>query len=140
MTERLRDERIQRFLATKEVVVLATVQADGSPLAMPVWFLHSPDALTMISQAATQKVRNLRRDPRVCVVVEAGGLSAVRGVIIQGRAEFLPESEERRMLAGAFLKKYQPELRRLWGGDAMPPDRVMFRIVPERVRSWGLSA
>ncbi len=140
MTERLQDERIQRFLATKEVVVLATVQADGSPLAMPVWFLHSPQALTMISQAATQKVRNLRRDPRVCVVVEAGGLSTARGVIIQGRAEFLPESEERRMLAGAFLKKYQPELRRLWGGDAMPPDRVMFRIVPERVRSWGLSA
>ena len=140
MTERLRDERIQGFLATKEVVVLATVQADGSPLAMPVWFLHSPDALTMISEADTQKVRNLRRDPRVCVVAEAGDLAGLRGVIIQGRAEFLPESEERRRLAGAFLKKYQPELRRRWRGDAMPPDRVMFRIVPERVRSWGLSA
>jgi PPOX class probable F420-dependent enzyme len=139
MSERLIDERVQRFLATKEVVVLATVQADGSPLAMPVWFLHSPDALTMISQADTQKVRNLRRDPRVCVVAEAGGLSGIRGVIITGRAEFLSESEERRMLAGAFLKKYQPDLRRLWGGDAMPPDRVMFRIAPDRVRSWGLS-
>jgi len=140
MSERFTDERIQRFLATREVVVLATVQANGSPLAMPVWFLHSPDALTMISQADTQKVRNLRRDPRVCVVAEAGGLAGIRGVIIQGRAEFLAESEERRALAGVFLKKYQPDLRQLWGGDAMPPDRVMFRIVPERVRSWGLSA
>jgi len=138
MTERLRDERVQRFLATKEVVVLATVQANGSPLAMPVWFLHRPDALTMISQADTQKVRNLRRDPRVSVVAEAGGAGGLRGITIQGRAEFLPESEVRRALARAFLEKYHPDLGRLWGGDAMPPDRVMFRIVPDRVRSWGL--
>ena len=66
----LDDPKIERFLATKDVVVLATVQADGSPLAMPMWFLHDPAELTMISVAATQKVRNLRRDPRVCVVAE----------------------------------------------------------------------
>jgi hypothetical protein len=26
----------------------------------------------------------------------------------------------------------------LWGGRAMPANRVMFRVVPLRVRSWGL--
>ena len=140
MAERLGDEGIQRFLATKDVVVLATVQANGSPLAMPVWFLHGVDSLTMISEANTQKVRNLRRDPRVCVVAEAGGPGGLRSVTIQGRAEFLPESDERRALARAFLKKYHPELGRRWGGDVLPPDRVMFRIVPDRIRSWGLSA
>ena len=67
----LDDARIQTFLATKDVVVLATVQADGSPLAMAMWFLHDPAALIMISVAETQKVRNLRRDPRVSVVAEA---------------------------------------------------------------------
>ncbi len=30
-------------------------------------------------------------------------------------------------------------LERLWRGRVMPPDRVMFRTVPERVRSWGLA-
>ena len=38
---------------------------------MPMWFLHAPATLTMISVADTQKVRNLRRDPRVSVVAEA---------------------------------------------------------------------
>jgi len=61
----LDDTSVQGFLATKEVAVLATLQADGSPLAMPMWFLHAPATLTMISVAETQKVRNLRRDPRV---------------------------------------------------------------------------
>src|SRR5262245_51411987 len=49
MPEQLSDPRIQGFLATKEVVVLSTVQRSGAPLAMPMWFLHTPQALYMIS-------------------------------------------------------------------------------------------
>ena len=37
----LDDTRVQGFLATKEVAVLATLQADGAPLAMPMWFLQA---------------------------------------------------------------------------------------------------
>jgi PPOX class probable F420-dependent enzyme len=140
MTEGLGDGRIQQFLATRGVVVLATIQADGSPLAMPVWFLHDAAALTMISETDTQKVRNLRREPRACVVAEAGTPSDLRGVIVQGRAEFLHESPERQALVHAFLRKYHPALERRWGGMVLPPDRVMFRIVPTRVTSWGLPA
>jgi len=128
---------IQRFLATKDVVVLATVQADGAPLALPMWFLHDPAALTMISVDATQKVRNLRRDPRVCVVAEAVGGGDVCGVTIQGRTEFLSESSQRRALVERFHEKYR-RLERLWNGKTMPASRVMFRVVPARVRSWGL--
>jgi PPOX class probable F420-dependent enzyme len=134
----LDDTSVQGFLATKEVAVLATLQADGAPLAMPMWFLHAPAALTMISVADTQKVRNLRRDPRVSVVAEAvSGSGAIRGVTVQGRAEFLPDGPERRALVDRFHEKYRG-LEKLWGGKAMPANRVMFRIVPSRVRSWGL--
>lgn len=134
----LDDTGIQRFLASKEVAVLATLQADGSPLAMPMWFLHAPATLTMISVAETQKVRNLRRDPRVSVVAEAvTGNGEIRGVTVQGRVEFLSDGPERRLLIERFHEKYRG-LEKLWGGKAMPPNRVMFRIVPSRVRSWGL--
>lgn len=130
---------VQRFLATRDVVLLATVQADGSPLAMPMWFLHDPAHLVMISVAGTQKVKNLRRDPRLYVVAEGGsGLGDVRGVAISGRAEFLPDGSERRAFAERFATKYHPYLERRWGGRAMPADRVMFRVVPTRVRTWGL--
>jgi PPOX class probable F420-dependent enzyme len=136
----LDEPRIQRFLATKEVVVLATLQGDGAPLAMPMWFLHDAAHLTMISVAGTQKVRNLRRDPRVCVVAESvSARGAISGVTVQGRVELLPDGPERRALAGRFLAKYDPRLERLWNGREMPADRVMFRILPSRVRDWGLS-
>jgi PPOX class probable F420-dependent enzyme len=134
----LDDARIQGFLATKEVAVLATLQADGAPLAMPMWFLHAPASLTMISVADSQKVRNLRRDARVSVVAEAvSGSGEIRGVILQGRVEFLPDGPERRALIDRFHAKYR-RLETLWGGKTMPANRVMFRIVPSRVNSWGL--
>lgn len=134
----LADGRVQAFLAGRQVVVLATMQPDGAPLAMPMWFLHDPSSLTMITVADTQKVRNLRRDPRVCVVAEGGETGAVQGVSVHGLAEFLPESAERRALTERLVEKYAPYLERRWKGRSMPPDRLMFRIVPSRVGSWGL--
>jgi len=138
MTQSLAESAIQRFLATKDVVVLATIQPDGAPLAMPMWFLPDPAALTMLSEEGTQKVRNLRRDARVCVVAEAvtkGG--EIQGVTVVGRAEFLADGPERRALVDRFHAKYRG-LERLWNGRAMPSNRVMFRIAPARVRAWGL--
>jgi PPOX class probable F420-dependent enzyme len=134
----LSDAAVQRFLATKDVAVLATVQADGAPLAMPMWFLHDAATLTMISVEGTQKVRNLRRDPRVCVVAEAvSDRGEIRGVTIVGKVDFLPDGADRRALVDRFHAKY-PRLQHLWKGHAMPPNRVMFRITPARVRAWGL--
>lgn len=138
MTVTLADARIQAFLATKDVVVLSTVQPDGAPLAMPMWFLHDGASLVMISVDGLAKVRNLKSDPRVSVVAEAGTRRDIRGVTVRGRAEFLVDGPERRALIERFHAKYDPDLARLWGGPAMPPNRVMFRIVPERVQSWGL--
>ncbi|HEX2277825.1 MAG TPA: pyridoxamine 5'-phosphate oxidase family protein [Candidatus Tectomicrobia bacterium] len=139
MPEQLADARIQQFLSGKEVVVLCTVQRDGAPLAMPMWFLHTPEALYMVSVDGLQKVRNLRRDPRLCVVAEAGNRgAAIKGVVIQGRAEFIVDPAQRRPIVGQLLDKYDPDLVRLWGGRTMPPNRVLFRIAAEKVRSWGL--
>jgi nitroimidazol reductase NimA-like FMN-containing flavoprotein (pyridoxamine 5'-phosphate oxidase superfamily) len=74
----------------------------------------------------------------VSVVAEAvSGGGEIRGVTVQGRAEFLLDSPERRALVDRFHEKYRG-LEKLWGGKAMPANRVMFRIVPSRVRSWGL--
>lgn len=133
------DPAVQQFLHSKEVVILSTVQKDGSPLSMPMWFVSDEKFLYMLSVDGLQKVRNLRRDNRVCVVAESGTRGpAVRGVIIQGYVEFLEQPEEYQPVVERALQKYEPDLARLWGGRTKPPNRVVFRIVPQKVRSWGL--
>lgn len=128
----LDDARIQRFLDGGDIVVLATVQPDAAPLAMPMWFLHDPAALAMISVAGTQKVRNLRRDPRVCVVAERGARGDVRGVSVHGRAEFLSDGPERAGARRPLPREVPPAPRAALGrpGDAGRP-----RDVPNRPRA-----
>ena len=132
------DARTLQYLATKDIILLATIRADGSPLITPMWFLHDPDGLTLISVESSHKVRNLRRDPRVHLVAESGTRGDIKGVSVHGRARFLPDSAERRALATRLLGKYHPHLERLWSGRAMPPNRVMFQVAPEHVHAWGL--
>jgi len=132
------DPGIQRYLSTKDIVILGTINPDGAPLVTAMWFLRDPSALTLISMDGLQKVHNLRRDPRLHIVAESGARGAdIKGVSIRGRAEFLGDTPERRALAARFLDKYHPHLERYWGGRTMPADRVMFRVVPQQVRTWG---
>jgi len=140
MAERLSDPRVARFLETKQVVVLATLTADGSPVLTPMWFLLDGESLVMVTQAGSSKVANLARDPRVAVVAEAGTRGDIRGVAVRGRAVVLPDSGERAGLAGRLLDRYHPDLERRWAGRLMPPDRVMFRVEPTHVLTWGLTA
>ena len=133
------DPRTQQYLSTKDIVVLATINPDGTPLITPMWFLHDPSALVLISVDGLQKVRNLRRDPRLHIVAESGARGDdIKGVAVRGRAQFLPESAERRALATRLLDKYHPHLERFWSGRAMPANRVMFRVTPAQVHTWGL--
>jgi len=133
------DPRIQQYLSTKDIVVLGTINPDGTPLITAMWFLHDPSALTLISVDELQKVRNLRRDSRLHIVAESGARGDdIKGVAVRGRAEFLGDSPERRALATRILDKYHPHLEQYWSGRAIPADRVMFRVVPQQVRTWGL--
>ena len=135
---RFDDPRVQSYLATKDTMLLATINPDGAPLITVMWFLHDPAAVTLISVDGLQKVKNLRRDPRVHLVAESGARgSEIRGVALRGRAEFLPDTAGRGALVARIVDKYHPHLEGYWGGRTMPADRVMFRVVPQHVHTWG---
>ena len=46
---------VQEYLTGKEIGVLATSNPDGSPLAMPMWFIHDIDGVALVSQADDMK-------------------------------------------------------------------------------------
>ncbi len=138
-SDALANDAIQRFLSTKKVAVLATVQPSGAPLAMPMWFVHDDRSIVMISEKALQKVRNLHRDPRACIAVEGEVNGMIAGVIVQGDIRFLDTETERAPYIDALHAKYDGALAVRWGGRAMPSDRVMFCLKADRVSTWGLS-
>ncbi len=128
---------VQSYLTGKEIGVLATINLDGSPLAMPMWFVHDEDVIGMVSVAQDTKVKNMRRDPRVGFVVESGSGGSIECIIMQGTVEFLSATEDRIRVGAQFIDKYGVHMEKRWGGRAVPDSRSLFLIQPRRIKLWG---
>jgi PPOX class probable F420-dependent enzyme len=72
------------FLDEERTVVCATIGHDGFPHLMPLWSVVRDGELWSWTFAKSQKVRNLERDPRATLQVEAGtDYARLRGVMLK---------------------------------------------------------
>jgi hypothetical protein len=79
-------EEISAFLGQASpalVGVVATVRADGSPHAVPVWYSWDGRAVNVWTDAGRVWVRNLSRDPRVAFTVQQSGPPAGNRLTVQ---------------------------------------------------------
>jgi PPOX class probable F420-dependent enzyme len=84
---RMSADELAAFLDEQRTVVVATNGRDGWPHLMPLWYVVRDGELWSWTYAKSQKVRNLERDPRVTLQVEAGSqYHELRGVMIRARA------------------------------------------------------
>jgi PPOX class probable F420-dependent enzyme len=84
---------IDRFLGAARTMILCSSGRDGAPHPMPMWFGVEPDGtVVMTTFTKSQKIRNLERDPRVALLVEAGEkYDELQGVVLYGEAELVRE-------------------------------------------------
>jgi PPOX class probable F420-dependent enzyme len=79
------DQELAFFLREPNLARLATLDPDGTVRLEPIWYLHAEGDLLMITNPASRKVRNIRRDPRVTVCVDRP-TPPYAGVIVRGIA------------------------------------------------------
>jgi hypothetical protein len=126
------------FLAAERTCRVASLGADGSPHVTPLWFVWDGASLWLTSIVQSQRWRDLERDNRVSVVVDAGsGFLELRGVEMRGSATVVGEvprtGEPVRALETPerlFADKYA-------GGDLRHDGRhAWLRISPDKIVSW----
>ena len=77
-------EEAQAFLAEQKTVTCATNGRHGFPHLMPLWYVLRDGRLWSWTYAKSQKVKNLERDPRATLQVEAGlEYAELRGVMLR---------------------------------------------------------
>jgi len=90
---KLTDDEIQDVLSRGGLVRVATTGADGFPLLVPVAYLYRDGRILLTARAKVAWLANLRRDPKVCLVVDESRYP-LRKVTIKGSAEILFEPGE----------------------------------------------
>lgn len=130
----LTPEEIDEFLSRPNVAVIATMDPDGQPHAVPIWYEWTSGEIVVHTGLRSRKYRNLRRNPRVTLCIDEK-TPPYRAVVLYGRAEITvgTDDERTRRLAVAYLgtqsgSAYADSLR----GQRM----VIVRVKPERIISW----
>jgi len=115
------EAEVASFLEEERTVVAATLGRDGWPHLMPLWYVVRPadggPRVWAWTFAKSQKVRNLERDPRASLQVEAGeAYHELRGVMLRARVTIHRDLDTVLDVGLAVARRYAPD------ADDLPPE------------------
>ena len=124
------DAEAGAFLEQERTVVCATNGRDGFPHLMPLWYVVRDGELWSWTFAKSQKVRNLERDPRATLQVEAGNdYSELRGVMLKVDVTIHRDTDRVAALGLELFARYAPD-----SGEVTDDVRAMvLKQAPKRV-------
>jgi PPOX class probable F420-dependent enzyme len=103
------DGELAAFLQTERTVVCATNGPRGWPHLMPLWYVVRDGELWAWTYAKSQKIRNLERDPRATLQVEAGtSYDQLRGVMIEAQTTIHRDPATLTALGVELMLRYAP--------------------------------
>ena len=107
MGVRLSEEEAWEAIAAAHTGVLTTLRADGTPVALPVWFVALDRAIYVSTPARAKKVARVRNDPRASFLVESGERWAeLRAVHLSGAVAVVDDRAMVDAVAAALDVKY----------------------------------
>ncbi len=127
------------MLAASRKLQLATINPDGTPHLVTMFYTMRGGQIAFWTYRASQKARNLARDPRVTCLVETGEeYFALRGVQVRGTARCVDDPAGvlsiGRAIAAGLADQPAEELDEYVAHTARK--RVGFIVQPLRIASW----
>ncbi|MFI7112911.1 pyridoxamine 5'-phosphate oxidase family protein [Nonomuraea sp. NPDC050227] len=134
------DDEVTAFLEGSRKVQLATINPDGTPHLVTMFYGLDEGRIAFWTYGKAQKARNLARDPRVSCLVEAGDdYDQLRGVLVYGVAEQVDDRDRvlaigmmiaRRMTPGVPDDLLTPYVEQTGG------KRIAYVVERTKVVSW----
>ncbi|MBA2522067.1 MAG: pyridoxamine 5'-phosphate oxidase family protein [Solirubrobacterales bacterium] len=138
----LTPEEQLELLDGERVVVATTNGPRGWPHSMPLWFVVRDGEIWVWTFAKSQKVKNLERDNRCTLLVEAGEeYGELRGIQIEAEAELIREHGAVLDFAKELTVRYSDGIDSIEGDaaaglEAQVPKRIAIHFHPVRTATW----
>ena len=134
------DDEVRAYLDVQTVLNVATIGPSGHPHLVAMWFAVVDEHVAFWTFGKSQKVLNLRRDPKITCLVESGDTySQLRGVELVGTARIVEDYDHVLRIGTAVGAKYSvgaasDASMALAAGQARK--RLGIVVDVERVVSW----
>ncbi|QUQ66412.1 pyridoxamine 5'-phosphate oxidase family protein [Kutzneria sp. CA-103260] len=132
------DAELDEFLAAERTCRVATTGPDG-PHLTALWFLWHDRTLWLTSITRAKRWAQLKRNPQVSVLVDAGhDYAELRGAELRGDVEFVGEAPRTGENVPELAEPERLFARKYFGGDQMFHDgrHAWMRLRPHTVVSW----
>lgn len=136
------DEERDAYLTRQRTCRVATVGADGRPHAGALWFCWDGGSLWLYSITRSLRWSQLRRDPRIAVVIDDGvEYGELRGVELAGDASFIGEAPRTGESCPELDTPERLFAAKYFGMETMPHDNrhAWLRLTPTTITSWDFS-
>ena len=131
----LEGDALRSFLDDVRLAHWATVGPDGRPRVRPVWYLYADGAFWFTTRLETRRTGlDITAGSPVTVSI-ASEDRPYRAVVLSGTPDVW--SEDRDTWLERIATRYgQAEGRKWLAGAVKEPDRVVLRLVPDKVLAW----
>lgn len=135
------DDEVAAYLDEQRVLNIATNGPSGHPHLVAMWFSMVDGRPSFWTFGRSQKVVNLRRDPKITALVESGdSYGELRGVELVGTARIVEDHDAIVDIGRAVARKYQGGAGDSDEGrafiEAQAAKRLAITIDVERTVSW----
>jgi PPOX class probable F420-dependent enzyme len=131
------EEELASFWREPHLAKLATINRDGTPHLVPIWYLHDGRNLVIVTRSQSRKVQNIRRDPRVTVCIDRP-TPPYAGVIVRGTAS-LQEVPYQDMAVPMAVRYLGQDAGALIGAEYAKTDLMTIRVAIDHISSWDFS-
>jgi PPOX class probable F420-dependent enzyme len=132
------DDELVSFFDQAEFARLGTVNEDGTIHIAPIFFKYDNGQILMATQDPSRKVRNIRRDSRVSVLIDTTEVP-FKGALIYGTAELDYEDVIRKRIA-IFERRLSREQAETYASRLSGKWKcVIVRITPHHIASFDYS-
>jgi len=134
---RLTADEQAAFLREHRKAALATIDKNGFPHVTAMNFIVRDGAFYMTSYGKAQKVVNIRRNPKIAIMAEAGTAYAeLKGVMARGLCEIIDSAEAVHQVFAWSAEARGESYSRPAGASSSAPKRVVLKLVPQNIVSW----
>ena len=135
------DEEVHAYLESERVLNVATIGPTGHPHLVAMWYAMVDGNAVFWTFGKSQKILNLRRDPKITALVETGeDYNELKGVELVGAGRVVEDFDEVLNIGISVARRYQGEAA---ASDAARPfieaqarKRLGVVIDVEHVVSW----
>lgn len=135
----LTDEEQNEWLAGRNTLQVASNGPSGHPHLVAMWYAMVDGDICFSTYGKSQKIQNLRRDPKISCMLEDGDeYEVVRGLVIEGTAEIIEEQDEIFKIMGMMgaQRSGQPPQAPPPASERKPTKRVIVRVKADKIFSW----